>query len=74
MVLGWLGWFRSVENRHFAKFLFESKEWSGYWRQRWGDQPIWPRMLCMWFEFDSIENEKRVCDFTGWRDTYFEHY
>ncbi len=71
LIVGWLGWLRSAEVRDFARFLYESCEHSGYFSHRWGDQPVWPKLLGMFFDVPSLRNDKRICDWTYVRKQHF---
>ena len=52
---GWLGWMKSRENEALAEWLYEEKEWSGYFKRRWGDQPSVMKMMGMWYELGEQE-------------------
>ena len=82
---GWLGWFRSVENKQLATWLYENERHPGYFQHRWGDQPPFIKMVGMWFSLteESVLGEPRttaekpvssaICNFEQLRNTQFVH-
>jgi hypothetical protein len=74
LVFGSLRWLRSVEVRHVTQFLFESLEWSGYFRNRWGDQAVWPQLVGFFYDVPDLANSSLICDLTEWRSVHFWHW
>lgn len=71
-VIGYLGMLRSAESLHFLRFLFD--EWrEGYFKHRWTDQAVWPKLLCMFNDITDVWNDPRVCDYSHWRHKIFKH-
>jgi len=74
-VVGYLGLLRSVECLDFLDFMFHG--WpEGYFKHRWTDQAIWPKVMCMFADLPDVEKDKQICDYTWWRggkDKVFKH-
>ena len=56
---GWLGWYRSEENRQLADFMYEDPTRPAYFTHRWGDQPPYAKSLGMSEQAHSTQQRQQ---------------
>lgn len=72
-------WAQSPEMQMMAKWLFDDRETSGYYKHRWGDQGSMIRMYGSMFDVTTAQLHSleqvpgTICNTFQWRDRYFRH-